>query len=691
MDRIRSRSRASSHAVLDISNPSISSDLRSLSLACGDVETTPRQNGMALHRFQSFTTNTDDEVSYDMSECPSEYPDDGPKLAIYDILNIQLNALWVNQINEAIADLTATFPNSTAFRTEIHIMGDSEITQLIPGPSLPRSGEEFKMLAWYNSVVQLLGLLESILTQLRKVTRYQIESNDQQSLIVAGTSLLFKEWLRDEINAAEESADSNPECSLCPEPFDSILSEYIKEFSVTTARLFDSHDNTQIRRNSRKGSKNRIQRVKEPYHLLNQTMLRRIIPILLKVRPLLDKSLVRNNDLYAALRERSNYDGPIVTVTLAEVFQNHLIDSDWLKDHLAEIEIRFAHNYIKLDDDDQPDPISLPDWLPDLGGLYSLMVVIMLRYPTSLAKHVLKKFKEFAKSPSDHSNFIAEMRPVLEECAISIFCAETLNLGSISSGQFSVLDSIETARKEFRLLLKTYINGVIIPRPEYLSSDHFDRSEFLQRINSLDILSEDARDFEAASIGSLLKHELNRLKALCKRMHISSTPFLCYNFSNVVKYLLDAISTWFDRRIIKDQHKLLDEFLNITTTDDLANPVSQVHLLRRQLSFKDQYDMENYRDERQKELLGKMMIGLRTNKSLFIDEEAQKVCYFEANLYYIFILAPKARIFQSTDLSAETVPYISLLGLCKLQNEILKKAKNAQKCNFSAFLASFKM
>ena len=111
-------------------------------------------------------------------------------------------------------------------------------------------------------------------------------------------------------------------------------------------------------------------------------------------------------------------------------------------------------------------------------------------------------------------------------------------------------------------------------------------------------------------------------------MHISAKPFLCYNFSRVVCDLLEAISRWFDKRILDHQQTILDQFLLITTTEDLGNPVVLGNIdvrYQRQLSFENREQMEKYRDDKQKELLGKMMIELRTNKGYFIDEEAQKV------------------------------------------------------------------
>ena len=580
---------------------------------------TPRTNTVGpiqIERYESFTTNTDDEISHDYLDGLSESlscASTDEKLPIYDILNVQLNALWVSEINERLSDLTAMFRTSRMFQTELEVRGDSLLT-VFPTSST-KIGEESRMLAWYNSVCQLLGLLETILTQLRVTPRYQNESNSNPSLLKAGTSKLFKGWLQGEINKAEEDADSYPECSLCPEQFESTLSRFIQDFSVTTARLYGGKQAG--RKTVRKGSK---PRVKEPYHYLNETLLGRIIPILLKVRPLLDK----NGDLYSALKEFSK-DGDISTVTLADVFQNHLVDSDWLKDHLADIEIRLP--YHGRESDDVPsEPMTLPDWLPDLDSLYSLIIVIMMRYPASLAKHVLRKFGDFAKKNSDNSNFIAEMRPVLEECSISTFCAETLNLSTVSPGHRAVLDSVETMRKVFRELLKTYITKVLMPEKDWLGNDKFDRSQFLSRINSMGIFSDNARQYEAGTIGSLLKHELNRLKTLCKRMQISSTPFLCYNFSNVVMDLLSAIITWFENRFVKQFHPKLNDFLQITNTDDLTDPTKiSTNLFRRQLSFQDRHDMDLFRDEKQKELLKYMMITLRTNKNLFIDEEAQKV------------------------------------------------------------------
>ena len=122
------------------------------------------------------------------------------------------------------------------------------------------------------------------------------------------------------------------------------------------------------------------------------------------------------------------------------------------QDHLADIEVVLSISSIVTDE-----LLVLPSWLPSLNDLYSLMVIIMLRYPTSLAQHVMSKYKQFATRPTDHSAFIAEMRPVLEEIAMTVACAEALTLSkdSASSGQFSIVETIADSRVHFCEVLKT--------------------------------------------------------------------------------------------------------------------------------------------------------------------------------------------------------------------------------------------
>jgi len=516
----------------------------------------------------------------------SDVMTDTGKLPIYGILTIQLNALWISEINERLSDLKSMFRTSRIFRDELEICGDTFLTTesfgLFPSSS-KKIGEEDRMLAWYNSVCQLLGLLESILTQLKVTPRYQSESNSSTSFLKAGTSTQFKGWLQNEIEEAGYDTDSCPQSSLCMEQFESTLSQYIQDFSLTTARLYGRDELTIVR----KGPKHRT---KEPYHYLNEALLEKIIPILLKVRPLLDKT-----DDSADFD--SDFDsGKIGTVTLADIFQSHLVGSDWLKDHLGDIEIRLPYYLFN-----PTSAMTLPDWLPNIEGLYSLIIVIMMRYPTSLAKHVLGKFAEFGKKNSDNSNFIAEMRPVLEECTISTFCAETLNL-SVSPSNLAVLDSIETMRKVFRELLQTYITKVLLPEKDWLGNDKFDRSQFLSRVNSMGIVAYNSKQYETGTIGSFLKYELYRLKTMCKKMQISSTPFLCYNFSHVIVDLLSVITTWFENRLINQFHQKLKDFLQVT--DNMS-----------------QVDTNKIRQN----ILESLMITLRTNTNLFIDKEAHKV------------------------------------------------------------------
>ena len=84
-------------------------------------------------------------------------------------------------------------------------------------------------------------------------------------------------------------------------------------------------------------------------------------------------------------------------------------------------------------------------------------------------------------------------------------------------------------------------------------------------------------------------------------MHISAKPLLCFNFSNVVRTLLEAISFWFDEKLVTYQTKILDEFLAVTATADLNNPMSQpIRGLQRQPSIEPGIEMESFRDEKQK-------------------------------------------------------------------------------------------
>ena len=110
--------------------------------------------------------------------------------------------------------------------------------------------------------------------------------------------------------------------------------------------------------------------------------------------------------------------------------------------------------------------VKLPDYCPKLDILYEFILSVLLDIPLGLAPHVKDKFSHVHKQrghlDSDHTNFIAETRPVLEEFKISFFfyVKKKLNLPSSSSLISKVMAD---ARKEFKSLLNFYISQVLIP------------------------------------------------------------------------------------------------------------------------------------------------------------------------------------------------------------------------------------
>ena len=127
---------------------------------------------------------TDDEHTI---ESDYEFPEED--LIVYEIHRICLNALWVNQIFLKIGELLKNFPTSAHFVQLLKERNDKVMLKMFCGSedsfcSDKSRSEETKMVVWYNHVSELLGLLESILTQLKLVPRYQIEVDSQQSSLI---------------------------------------------------------------------------------------------------------------------------------------------------------------------------------------------------------------------------------------------------------------------------------------------------------------------------------------------------------------------------------------------------------------------------------------------------------------------------------------------------------------------------
>ena len=72
--------------------------------------------------------------------------------------------------------------------------------------------------------------------------------------------------------------------------------------------------------------------------------------------------------------------------------------------------------------------VKLPYYCPKLDILYEFILLVLLDIPLGLAHHVKDKFSRVHKQrghlDSDHTNFIAEIRPVLEEFKISLFVSK---------------------------------------------------------------------------------------------------------------------------------------------------------------------------------------------------------------------------------------------------------------------------
>ena len=71
-----------------------------------------------------------------------------------------------------------------------------------------------------------------------------------------------------------------------------------------------------------------------------------------------------------------------------------------------------------------------------------------------------------------------------------------------------------------------------------------------------------------------------------------------------MRTLLEAIAFWFDEKIVSYQTEILDEFLAVTATTDLNNPMAQpIRGLQRQPSIEPGIEMETFRDEKQKVII----------------------------------------------------------------------------------------
>ena len=92
----------------------------------------------------------------------------------------------------------------------------------------------------------------------------------------------------------------------------------------------------------------------------------------------------------------------------------------------------------------------MPNYCPKLNTLYDLILSVLLRVPIGIANHVYAKCLRRLKPGEDHTPFIAEIRPVLEELKVSLFCVETLDLEQTPSNIIKTI--LDQARREFTQL-----------------------------------------------------------------------------------------------------------------------------------------------------------------------------------------------------------------------------------------------
>jgi hypothetical protein len=70
-------------------------------------------------------------------------------------------------------------------------------------------------------------------------------------------------------------------------------------------------------------------------------MLRKLVPVLIKIKPLISDEVADWKDMYDTLRDQfdknsKNFENPSgFILTMADIFQNYLIESDWMKDGLS--------------------------------------------------------------------------------------------------------------------------------------------------------------------------------------------------------------------------------------------------------------------------------------------------------------------------------------------------------------------
>ena len=542
------------------------------------------------------------------------------------IYQIQVHSLWIEQIIESLLEFRTHFPSTkdaNLILAQEKNYDDSKLKS--------RLAEEDKFTAWYNNANLLLDLLEYIISRLElknetgepvikpvSVGELKLDElgfeNRNQGLVEAGTSHHFKNVIRNDMRNMQE----HNKTIMFDEAF---IAEHLKNY-ITTAVMANpgqtyplTAPNQRITRTDRRG----------PYNALNRQILSKFLPTLLKVNHNLAArgESVSDEQSQESLREIRQKNRGIQAKSvrsLSSILAPKIGDNEWLKRNLDGIVVK----YTIVTDTERI--LEMPSYCPKLDLLYELILSVLLRIPLGLKDHVIAKLDLVKEShPDDYTNFISEIRPVLEEFKLSLFCVECLDIHSKISQ--TITKTLNKTRLEFKRLLHLYVTEVVTPSKSYLMSSNFDRSSYLQRLNKGSFMPS-----EACSIASVLKHEFNNLSLICSSSKMVRNNLLSILFSGVLTNLLTSIVFWFEQHIVLSQNAHSDTFRVVTTGRDLSNPFTPPLSYTRQSSNLSDLERESFRDDQQKKLLQKMVLDLRTKKSAYIDEEATRAFQFACEL-----------------------------------------------------------
>ncbi|CAG5111618.1 Oidioi.mRNA.OKI2018_I69.chr2.g5904.t1.cds [Oikopleura dioica] len=428
-----------------------------------------------------------------------------PQTFLEEILDIQLHSLWLEKTTNELGELKLLFPNEKQFKEDVS-KSDASVQEF--------ARDEAKAQAWLNISTCLLKAFEDQAASVFHLYQdffsdieREMEDKEDYYGISAGTTNEFKLWLNEEVKKPDHL---NP---LSEENFTKNLSYQIPELGRLAATKVSPPTTT-------------IQNA--PYQTINHSVLKTIVPVLLKIRCFLEGKDELHEHLSSFILKTDD-SNRFVSVTLADVFKEKIsveMNSKWLNSSLEEIEVRYVH------EDFNPELFPLPEWLPDLKNLYTFLLATLARYPMTLCRHVMKKFESVGSNSFDHSNFIAEFNPVFDQCL----------------------------KNEFKEALKCNFQKVLVPPRNHLKSGDFDLHLYLRRINNFSLYP-----IRAESIGRVLQFEMKHFKDLSRGMHISTKPKMIEFFQDNALVMMDVLNDWIKEGTIVKQHAFAEKSSNLSS------------------------------------------------------------------------------------------------------------------------------